>query len=129
VQHLAGSWEITVRRFGGSDTTHWRRVTGHLALTLNDQGLDLDDLGSRPMVFGTYDVAFDSVGVRPGTSAGVPAVAAVLRGDSLHLVVGPGTGESLELGGVLHGDSAAGLWRTFQRAGPGAIGDFTLRRQ
>ncbi|HEY3933739.1 MAG TPA: hypothetical protein VGL65_03905 [Gemmatimonadales bacterium] len=129
VQHLAGSWDIVLRRYDGSDTLRWRRVAGHVALTLNDQALDIDGIGARPMVFGAFDVDFDSLGVHPGTSAGIPAVAGFIAGDSLRLVFGPATALPLELRGMLRGDSASGEWHAFQRAGPGAIGDFTLHRR
>lgn len=129
VQHLAGSWELRVRRTGSTDSLAWRHTSGIIALTLNGLGLDVAGAYERPLVVGTFDVDFDSVGFQPGITAGIPAVAGGRRGDSLWLDLGPGSDFPVEFRGIVRGDSVVGTWSVLMRAGVGPAGDFVLRRR
>jgi hypothetical protein len=129
-ERLVGIWSAQIRldRPAG-DTLPPKSIGGELGFTLNEKGLSAPGFGAPPMLFGTYDIAFDSLGFRAGTYSGVPAVVGRLNGDSLDLKLAPESDHLVEFHGVLRGDSIVGRWRAVQTRGIDAVGDFTLRRR
>jgi hypothetical protein len=124
---MTGDWQIELH-IDLPDTSSHPATIGHLALTANDAGVDAAGLGTRPFLFGTYDIDFTPLHYQPGWSSGIPAVVGVLQSDSLVLRLEPLSDLSMELRGVISGDSVTGRWRVSARADAGATGEFVLRR-
>ena len=128
VQRFQGTWQIQIVSDRSNASAEGSAAAGTIALTLNQAGLDADGLGARPHFFGTYDVDFSSFRFKPGVASGVPTVIALVAGDSIALMLGPSSSLPIELHGMIRGDSVVGRWAATERSGPGAVGDFTLRR-
>jgi len=128
VQHLAGSWQVdmTVATAGADSGRH---VTGSIALTLNEEMLAAPGLDSTPEAFGTYDLDITPFAFAIGNASGVPTVVAALSGDTLRLILAPGSSAPAMLRGAVQGDSVSGRWSVHQRAGPDALGNFVLRHR
>ena len=116
---LAGTWHVELIA-ESTDSAAGRHTDGELALTLNEEHLGSPDL------FGTYDVSFTPLGFTVFPSAGVPSIAATVAGDSITLVLAPGSQLPITMRGVRHGDSILGRWSAHQRAGSDALGTFVL---
>lgn len=127
---LVGLWSarVTLDRERG-DTLPARRIDGELAFTLNERGSSPKGLGERPMLFGTYDIVFETLGFREGSLAELPAVIGVVKGDSVILVLAADSDGPVELRGALQGDSIVGRWRASRLRAFDYSGDFVLRRR
>jgi len=124
-----GLWTLALELDSTAGVASGRSVEGQLALTLNEERREVSGLGETPMLFGTYDVALQKLGVFPSTAIAVPAVIGVWRADSLMLRLAPGTEPAIELRGALQGDSILGRWRSAQLRGFDRMGVFVLRRR
>jgi len=129
VQRMAGVWSVglledpsRLARGGGS-------TTGEIALTLNRERRSAPGVSAPPLLFGTYDVSFDSLGIAAGDFRGVPTVVASVRGDSVILEFAADSRLPVDLRGILTGDSVVGRWSTHRRAGVAAAGAFVLKRR
>jgi hypothetical protein len=129
VRRLAGEWvgKFTLDRAPG-DTSAVRTVSGRMQLTLNHERLTVAGWENPPVAFGTYDIRFDHLGVDDRASSGVPAIAVGVARDSVMLQLEPGSRLPILLRGLVGDDSVVGRWLVHQRAGPGGIGSFVLRR-
>jgi hypothetical protein len=130
ISRLAGIWtvELSVASNVGLPA-HGFRDAGTLALVLNRERVTTSLFGTPPVAFGTYDIPFDSMGVSSGDPLGTPDVWARVAGDSVTLTLSPRAKWPITLTGRWAGDSLTGRWTTEQRAGPGGLGDFVLRRR
>jgi hypothetical protein len=141
---LAGTWDITLKlehalSFSMEGRSLPRRASGAVTLLeSHDRHVSFEGMRA-PTYVGAYDIVFDSLrfpsldaGVLPGVAArtvsiSAPSSAASAR-DSVYLVLDPGTARrTLELRGVVIGDSASGVWTSELLLG-GSGGTFTLRR-
>jgi hypothetical protein len=129
VQSLKGSWTVVLERDGDAPAGSRRQVRGEIAITLNDGALEARGMSGRPLLFGSYDVQFDSLGFAGGATTDVPALAGTVVGDSVMLVLGPSSDEPVQLRGLPRGDSLTGRWQAHRRAGIDATGEFVMRRR
>ncbi len=118
---LAGAWHVQMSA-EPVDGMATRRAFGELALTLNEEHLGTPDL------FGAYDLSFAPLGFTLSPSTGVPSIEVVAAGDSITLVLAPGSQFPITMRGVRQGDSILGRWSAHQRAGSDALGTFALTR-
>ena len=127
---LVGLWSVRITLGREQrDTLPARGIDGQLGITLNERGSSATGLGERPMLFGTYDIAFEALGFREGSPAGLPALIGVMHGDSAILVLAAQSDGPVELRGSLRGDSVVGRWRASRLRGIDHSGDFVLRRR
>ncbi|MEP6573871.1 MAG: hypothetical protein ABJD11_14300 [Gemmatimonadota bacterium] len=125
---LVGIWNLRLQTDSGSDATRPMEFDGRVGLTLNESGLGGPGSGSPPELFGTYDFDFSRLGFVPGASDGVPTLVARLRGDSIDLVLGPGSAFPVECEGLIAHDSISGRWTMHQRSGIDRAGICLLYR-
>jgi hypothetical protein len=141
---LAGTWDITLKlehalAFSMEGRSLPRRASGAVTLLeSHDQHISIEGM-HVPTYVGAYDIMFDSLrfppldaGVLPGVAARTVSISAPSSSgnarDSVYLVLDPGTARrTLELRGVVVGDSASGVWTSELLLG-GSGGTFTLRR-
>jgi hypothetical protein len=130
VSRIAGIWSVEFSVATGTGIpAHGIREAGTIALVLNRERVTTSLFGTPPVAFGTYDIPFDSMGVNSGDPLGTPDVWARVAGDSIVLLLSPKAKWPVTLAGRWQGDSLVGRWSTEQRAGPGGLGDFVLRRR
>jgi hypothetical protein len=134
---LVGAWDVTFRMDVATAVvaraSEAAPITGTLVLAEDRYGRansrDLDD----PTHDGVYDVDFTPFGFSSRAAGDVPIavarVAPAAAGDSLYVVLSPGTSRlSVQMAGRLTGDSAAGEWSASAFSAGGGAGTFTMRR-
>ena len=130
---LNGEWEIALTivpaafgREGGGDTSTAR---GTLAFVPNQAGARISGFTTIPQQVGTHNVRLDRLvpELNPGTT--VPIAAGSSAGDSVRMVLDPGSGEPIVLRGTWQGSEVAGEWMVHRRAGIDQEGRFSLRRR
>jgi hypothetical protein len=131
VARLDGAWAVDLRADSGEygHPTTRASVNGALALVLNRARVTISMFGDPPLVFGTYDIPLDTLGLVTGETAGTPDIWVSRRNDSLVVELSPQAKWPITLVGTWRGDSVVGRWQANQRAGPSATGDFVLRRR
>ena len=125
---LVGLWAIHLRTDRGPGVVEGARSAGEIAFTLNAERLPGKGVDQPPMLFGTYAMDFTPLGLGAGSGAAVPEVEASLTGDSVSVLLAPGSAVPIALRGTLSGDSVSGRWQTTRRSGVAATGEFVLRR-
>ena len=125
---LVGLWTIHLRTDRGPGVEEGARSAGEIAFTLNAERLPGKGVDQPPMLFGTYTMDFTPLGLGAGSGADVPEAEASLTGDSVSVMLAPGSAVPITLRGTLSGDSVTGRWQTTRRSGLSATGEFVLRR-
>ena len=125
---LVGLWTMHLRTDQSPGVEEGSRSAGEIAFTLNAERLPGKGADHPPMLFGTYTIDFTPLGLGAGSGADVPEVEASLKGDSVSIMLAPGSAVPIALRGALSGDSISGRWQTTRRSGVAATGEFVLKR-
>lgn len=125
---LVGLWTIRLRTDRSPGVEEGAQSTGEVAFTLNHERLRGKGFDRLPMLFGTYAIDFTSLGLGAGSGADAPEAEGNLRGDSVSIILAPGSAVPIALRGAVSGDSVSGRWQTTRRSGVAATGEFVLRR-
>lgn len=132
-RRLVGAWDARFRSaeppIGAPRGARPADVHGVLAFVPNP-GLDgLMDIDA-PTDVGTFDVVFTPLGFDLRSAGQVPAaVARAVRGDSVELRLGSGSGQpAVWMRGAWAGDSIVGTWSLASARAAGGSGAFVLAR-
>jgi len=125
---LVGLWTIRLRTDRSPGVEEGARSAGEIAFTLNAERLSGKSVDRAPMLFGTFTMDFAPLGLGAGPGVEVPEAEARLTGDSVSVILAPGSALPIALRGVISGDSVSGRWQTTRRSGVAAMGEFMLRR-
>ena len=135
---LVGAWEASFRLDPSTSVTVYAvssaPVTGTIVFAEDHYGrVASDELGTATHA-GVYDVDFAPFGFTSRDPGDVPVAVARLAprpgGDSLHVVLSPGTPQfAVRMDGIIAGDSAAGAWHADSRSAGGGAGQFTMHRR
>jgi hypothetical protein len=124
---LVGLWTIRLRTVRSPGVEEGARSEGEIAFTLNHERLPGKGFDRLPMLFGTFTIDFSLLGLG-GSGADVPEAEAILTGDSVSIMLAPGSAVPIVLRGVVQGDSISGRWQTTGRSAAAAMGGFLLTR-
>jgi hypothetical protein len=125
---LIGLWTMHLRTDRSPGVEEGARSAGEIAFTLNAERLSGKGADHPPMLFGTYTIDFTPLGFGAGSGADVPEAEATLTGNSVSIMLAPGSAVPIALRGAVSGDSISGRWQTTRRSGVAAMGEFVLRR-
>jgi hypothetical protein len=137
-RRLVGTWDVTFQLDPGQTITTYAHpdttVTGTMVFAEDHYGRIAVAELAGPTHDGVYDLDFRPFGFSTRDEGAVPTVVArvdpSIRGDSLHIVLGPGTSRfAVRMAGLLAGDSAAGVWQATAFSAGGGSGRFTMRRR
>jgi hypothetical protein len=129
-QRLAGEWDIELTMspvpFGRAGDT--ATVQGTVAFVPNRAGTRVPSFGGTPQQLGTHNARLDRLIPDLDPRTAVPMAAGSSAGDSVRLVLDPGSSEPIVLRGVWQDEGVQGEWTAHRRAGIDKEGRFTLRR-
>lgn len=127
---LNGEWEIalTLRPAPGTRTADSVSTLGTVAFVPNRAGARIAAFGGVPQQVGTHNLRLERLVPELDSRSLTPVAAGASSGDSVHLVLDPGTDEPILLRGIWRGAEVTGDWLIHRRAGIDREGRFSLRR-
>src|SRR2546426_2068589 len=129
---LNGEWRITLRLappFGRGPAGDTEVASGTLAFIPNSAVIHVPGFGGVPQQIGTHNVRLDRIVPELSPRTTEALAAGLSTGDSVRLVLDPGSGDLIILRGRWQDSSVTGEWMFHRRAGIDEAGTFTLRRR
>jgi hypothetical protein len=129
-ERLEGVWELRMQGTPAPPRSDTTEATGQVALVVNKALTRVDGFPGVPLTVGVHDLDLGDIAPGLGRREGVPGVAAGLRGDSVDLVIAPGSALPIRLRGLLGDDTVAGVWEAWrERVVLPSAGTFAMVRR
>ena len=128
---LNGEWEIalTIAPFGRESASDTTPARGTLAFVPNSAAVRVPGFTGVPQQVGTHNLRLDQIvpDLSPRTTEALAAGSSI--GDSVRLVLDPGSGDLVVMRGRWQDSAVTGEWMVHRRAGIDREGRFSLRRR